>query len=208
MNENVRGVEVAVNKPGRMKGRYLSGKSVQHLLLPPPDRPAAAVRLLGRERDLTDAQRAEMAEAALGVLGDARFAEVFGAGGRAEVAIAGSAEALPPGLRISGRIDRLVVLDDRVTVAANCVLENTTVGAGTELLPFTHTVVSQSTASKWRSTRLPFQAAGTSNVRRYQRRCFSSTLFITPESADSTGKGTRILPSQAVGWAASFAAIA
>jgi bifunctional UDP-N-acetylglucosamine pyrophosphorylase/glucosamine-1-phosphate N-acetyltransferase len=33
-----------------------------------------------------------------------------------------------------------VVLEDRVSVAANCVLENTTVGAGTELLPFIHTV--------------------------------------------------------------------
>ena len=102
-------------------GRFRRGDLIHRLLqilpdLPPPDRPAAAVRLLGRERDLTDAQRAEMAEAALGVLGDARFAEVFGAGGRAEVAIAGSAEALPPGLRISGRIDRLVVLDDRVLV--------------------------------------------------------------------------------------------
>jgi ATP-dependent helicase/nuclease subunit A len=42
---------------------------------------------------------------------------VFGPGSRAEVAIAGSAEALPPGLKISGRIDRLVVLPDRVLVA-------------------------------------------------------------------------------------------
>jgi ATP-dependent helicase/nuclease subunit A len=33
------------------------------------------------------------------------------------VAIAGSARALPPGLKISGRIDRLVVLPDRVLVA-------------------------------------------------------------------------------------------
>jgi len=33
------------------------------------------------------------------------------------VAIAGSAKALPPSLKISGRIDRLVVLADRVLVA-------------------------------------------------------------------------------------------
>jgi ATP-dependent helicase/nuclease subunit A len=33
------------------------------------------------------------------------------------VAIAGAAAALPPGLKISGRIDRLVVLPDRVLVA-------------------------------------------------------------------------------------------
>jgi ATP-dependent helicase/nuclease subunit A len=58
-----------------------------------------------------------MAQAALAVLQDRRFAEVFGEGSRAEVAIAGSAAALPPGLKISGRIDRLVVLPDRVLVA-------------------------------------------------------------------------------------------
>jgi ATP-dependent helicase/nuclease subunit A len=58
-----------------------------------------------------------MTDAALAVLQDARFAEVFGSGSRAEVAIAGTAAALPPGLRISGRIDRLVVLPDRVLVA-------------------------------------------------------------------------------------------
>jgi ATP-dependent helicase/nuclease subunit A len=57
-----------------------------------------------------------MAEAALGVLQDPRFAEVFGEGSRAEVAIAGSAAALPAGLAISGRIDRLVVLPDRLLV--------------------------------------------------------------------------------------------
>jgi ATP-dependent helicase/nuclease subunit A len=42
---------------------------------------------------------------------------VFGPGSRAEVAIAGSAAALPPGLKISGRIDRLLVLPTRVLVA-------------------------------------------------------------------------------------------
>jgi ATP-dependent helicase/nuclease subunit A len=58
-----------------------------------------------------------MAGAALAVLQDARFAEVFGEGSRAEVAIAGAASALPAGLAIAGRIDRLVVLPDRVLVA-------------------------------------------------------------------------------------------
>ena len=57
-----------------------------------------------------------MAAAALTVLEDARFAKVFGDGSRAEVAVAGGANALPPGLRISGRIDRLVVLPDQVLV--------------------------------------------------------------------------------------------
>jgi ATP-dependent helicase/nuclease subunit A len=57
-----------------------------------------------------------MAQAALSVLEDPRFAEVFGAGSRAEVAIAGGARALPPGLKISGRIDRLVALPGRILV--------------------------------------------------------------------------------------------
>src|SRR5207302_2801095 len=84
--------------------------------LPAEARAAGAAALLGRERDLSAAQAAEMTAAALAVLEDARFAEVFGPGSRAEVAIAGAAAALPPGLKVSGRIDRLVVLPDRVLV--------------------------------------------------------------------------------------------
>jgi len=102
-------------------GRFRRGDLIHRLLqllpdLPAPDRAAGARALLAREPDLSDDQRAEMATAALSVLEDARFAEVFGAGSRPEVAIAGTAAALPPGLRISGRIDRLVVLPDRVLV--------------------------------------------------------------------------------------------
>jgi len=103
-------------------GRFRRGDLIHRLLQVLPDLPAGdwaegARALLARERDLSDAQRAEMTAAALSVLQDARFAEVFGPGSRAEVAIAGSAAALPPGLKISGRIDRLVVLPDRVLVA-------------------------------------------------------------------------------------------
>ncbi|MDE2489101.1 MAG: double-strand break repair helicase AddA [Alphaproteobacteria bacterium] len=103
-------------------GRFRRGDLIHKLLqllpdLAPQDRPAGAAALLGRERDLSEAQRAEMTAAALSVLEDARFAEVFGPGSRAEVAIAGAAAALPPGLKVSGRIDRLVVLRDRVLVA-------------------------------------------------------------------------------------------
>ncbi len=103
-------------------GRFRRGDLIHRLLqilpdLAPGERAAGARSLLARERDLTDAQRAEMAAAALSVLEDARFAEVFGPGSRAEVAIAGSAAALPLGLKISGRIDRLIVLPGRVLVA-------------------------------------------------------------------------------------------
>ncbi len=102
-------------------GRYRRGTIIHRLLqlLPdvaPAERSAAARRLLTGERDLTDEQRAEMAQAALAVLDDARFAEVFGPGSRAEVALAGAAKTLPGGLAVSGRVDRLVVLPDRVLV--------------------------------------------------------------------------------------------
>ncbi|CAN7638180.1 double-strand break repair helicase AddA [Phenylobacterium sp. LjRoot225] len=103
-------------------GRFRRGDLIHRLLqilpdLPAAERAAGATALLARERDLTEAQRVEMAQAALAVLQDARFADVFGEGSRAEVAIAGAAKALPTGLKISGRIDRLVVLPDRVLVA-------------------------------------------------------------------------------------------
>jgi ATP-dependent helicase/nuclease subunit A len=102
-------------------GRFRRGDLIHRLLqllpdLPVSERGAGAAALLAREADLTDAQRAEMAAAALSVLDDAQFLEVFGPGSRPEVAVAGTASALPAGLRISGRIDRLVVLEDRVLV--------------------------------------------------------------------------------------------
>jgi ATP-dependent helicase/nuclease subunit A len=102
-------------------GRYRRGEIIHRLLQLLPDiepvgRRTAAGRLLAAERDLTDDQRAEMAAAAFGVLEDDRFAEVFGPGSRAEVSVAGGAAGLPPGLAISGRVDRLVVTPDRVLV--------------------------------------------------------------------------------------------
>jgi ATP-dependent helicase/nuclease subunit A len=42
---------------------------------------------------------------------------VFGPGSRAEIALAGAAARLPPGLAVSGRVDRLLVEDHRVLVA-------------------------------------------------------------------------------------------
>jgi ATP-dependent helicase/nuclease subunit A len=102
-------------------GRYRRGTVIHRLLqllpdLPAERRPEAADRLLAREPDLTPTQRAEMAGAALAVLNDTRFAAVFGPGSRPEAAIAGRAQALPAGLAVSGRVDRLVVEPDRVLV--------------------------------------------------------------------------------------------
>ena len=103
--------------PGAPLGRFRRGDLIHRLLerlpdLAPGDRAAAATRMLSRERDLTDDQRAEMVAAAFAVLDDARFAPVFGPGSRAEAALAGSID----GTAISGRIDRLVITPERVLV--------------------------------------------------------------------------------------------
>jgi ATP-dependent helicase/nuclease subunit A len=102
-------------------GRFRRGDLIHKLFQILPDlavdqRSAAADRLLSKERDLTPEQRREMAQAALNVLHDARFAEVFGEGSRAEAAVAGTAPDLPAGLAISGRVDRMIVRPDRVMV--------------------------------------------------------------------------------------------
>ena len=103
-------------------GRWRRGDLIHRLLqllpdIAPAEREAAAHRLLARERDLTESQRAEMAAAALGVLNDARFTAVFGPGSRAEVAVAGLAPGAGPiSIPISGRVDRLLVEAGRALV--------------------------------------------------------------------------------------------
>ena len=112
---------LARSGPGGTLGRFRRGDLIHRLLerlpdAPPELWPELAPRLLARERDLDAVQRTEMIEAALGVLTDARFAPVFGPGSRPEVAVTGSAPDLPPGVVVSGRIDRLVVTPDRVLI--------------------------------------------------------------------------------------------
>ena len=102
-------------------GRFRRGDLIHKLLQVLPDLPEdlrakSAQKLLDREPDLTSDQKREMISAALGVLNDVRFAEVFGPGSRPEVSLAGTGARLPKGLNISGRLDRLVVLPDRVLV--------------------------------------------------------------------------------------------
>ncbi|WP_406852399.1 double-strand break repair helicase AddA [Brevundimonas sp. BH3] len=106
---------------GAALGRFRRGDLVHRLLerlpdIAPATRREAAQRLLSKEIDLDDAQRAEMIEAAFSVLDDARFAPVFGAGSRAEVALTGTAPELPQGVKINGQIDRLVITPERVLV--------------------------------------------------------------------------------------------
>lgn len=107
--------------PGAPLGRFRRGDLIHRLLerlpeIAPAARPDAAVRMLAREPDLDPAQRTEMIAAAFRVLDDPRFAPVFGPGSRAEAALTGWAPGLPPGVSISGRIDRLVITTDRVLV--------------------------------------------------------------------------------------------
>ncbi len=101
--------------------RYRRGDLIHRLLQTLPEvapevRPDLAERLLAREPGLEAEARAEMITAALAVMDDSQFASVFGPGSRAEVALAGAADALPEGVSISGRIDRLVVTPERVLV--------------------------------------------------------------------------------------------
>jgi ATP-dependent helicase/nuclease subunit A len=107
-------------RAGRL-GRFRRGELIHRLLqllpdLAPEARDAAAVRLLAKEPDLDTDQRTDIATAALTLLADARFAEVFGPGSRAEAAIAGGSAELPSALRLSGRVDRMVVTATRVLV--------------------------------------------------------------------------------------------
>ena len=103
-------------------GRFRRGELIHRLLqilpdLDPASWDRAARRLLEKEAGLTADQVSEMTAAALGVLEHPEFAFLFGPGSRAEAGIVGGAAAFPEGLRISGRIDRLVVRDDEVLFA-------------------------------------------------------------------------------------------
>ncbi|MBW8881443.1 MAG: PD-(D/E)XK nuclease family protein, partial [Asticcacaulis sp.] len=104
-------------------GRYRRGNLIHKLfeILPevsPAMRGTVAARYLGRQDDLTEAQRSEMAGAVMAVLEDARFAEAFGPQSRPEVALAGQigVNARGEAIMLSGRIDRLVVTADRVLI--------------------------------------------------------------------------------------------
>ena len=63
-------------------------------------------------RTSTPAQRAEMVEAAFGVMDDPKFAAVFGPGGRAEAPVIGRLGSSV----INGRVDRLVITDEAILV--------------------------------------------------------------------------------------------
>ncbi|MFS8035684.1 double-strand break repair helicase AddA [Xanthobacter sp. AM11] len=84
-----------------------------------PERAAAGLRLLRHAADgLPEALHQEVLKEALGVLGHAPLADLFGAGSRAEVPVIGhlrGRDALP--YHVSGRIDRLAVAPGGLVVA-------------------------------------------------------------------------------------------
>ena len=98
--------------------RFLRGLLIHRLLqslpeLAPDARAAAAARYLARPLwNLDAARQAAIAAEALRVIEDARFAAVFGPGSRAELSIAGRVGERA----VSGQIDRLVALEDRVLI--------------------------------------------------------------------------------------------
>jgi ATP-dependent helicase/nuclease subunit A len=99
------------------------GTLVHRLLQSLPDiaassRHDAALAYLARNADgWTEDERKQLAEGALALIADARFAPVFAPGSRAEVSIVGRLERphRQPAL-VSGQIDRLVVTDHEVLI--------------------------------------------------------------------------------------------
>jgi ATP-dependent helicase/nuclease subunit A len=108
----------------RERARALQRGTLVHRLLqalPEVDaarRHDAAERYLFRNAaDWAEAERAALATSVLGLIADARFAEVFAPGSRAEVSIVGrlARPGRPPAL-VSGQIDRLVVTPAEVLI--------------------------------------------------------------------------------------------
>jgi ATP-dependent helicase/nuclease subunit A len=108
----------------QLRARALQrGTLVHRLLQSLPDlatkqRRDAALQYLARNADAwSDGDRAALADAVLALIADSSFGRVFGAGSRAEVAIAGRLQRVgrPPAL-VSGQIDRLVVTPSEVVI--------------------------------------------------------------------------------------------
>ena len=107
---------------GNQDRRFLRGTLIHRLLQTLPElaadeREAAARRLLGApSHQLDDAAQAEIVAATFAVLNDPDFAEIFGAGSRAEASLVGQIIFAGKPVLVSGQIDRLCVSDTRVLV--------------------------------------------------------------------------------------------
>jgi ATP-dependent helicase/nuclease subunit A len=100
------------------EARFRRGRLIHRLLQELPDitpaaRADAARRWLARPtHHLTAEAQAAIAAEVLAVIDDSRFAPLFGGGSRAEVPLSGEID----GQLITGQIDRLLILDNEVTV--------------------------------------------------------------------------------------------
>ena len=101
----------------------LRGSLVHQLMQSLPDiavekrRRAADDYLARAGNELSQDQRAKIAEQVMLVLEDARFHELFAPGSRAEVPIVGRLQRDGKTVRVSGQIDRLVVTQGSVLIA-------------------------------------------------------------------------------------------
>ncbi len=106
--------------PVRASAALLRGSALHRLLELLPETPAAvrsgaADRLLARMAPTIDEEtRAAWRDEAMAVINAPAFAEAFGPGSQAEVAIAGDLEGAEGTVTVSGRIDRLYVDANRV----------------------------------------------------------------------------------------------
>jgi ATP-dependent helicase/nuclease subunit A len=106
-------------QPGGARQRALMRGNIVHRLMQSlPDvtaqrRAEAARRFLGRQSELGEDERTEIANQVLALLADPRFAPLFAPGSRAEVSIAGRLGDRP----LSGQVDRLAVTQEAVLIA-------------------------------------------------------------------------------------------
>ncbi|MCA0318065.1 MAG: double-strand break repair helicase AddA [Proteobacteria bacterium] len=92
----------------------LTHRLLQSLPAVPVDRRTeSAARFLAGQPDLDVALGDEIARTALGLLGDPRLADLFGAGSLPEVPLAGRLAGRP----VSGQIDRLLIAPERIVIA-------------------------------------------------------------------------------------------
>jgi len=107
---------------GQQDRRFLRGTLIHRLLQTLPEletgeREAAAKRLLASpSHQLDEVAQAEIAAATFAVLNDPDFAEIFGAGSRAEASLVGQINFAGKPVLVSGQIDRLCVGETRVLV--------------------------------------------------------------------------------------------
>jgi ATP-dependent helicase/nuclease subunit A len=119
MAHRVKSTEAIAQRTRALQQGTLVHRLLQSLPDLPPERrrDAARAHLARNASGWSEAERDELAEKVIALIADSRFAAVFAAGSRAEVAIVGrlTLQGRPPAL-VSGQIDRLVVTPNEVFI--------------------------------------------------------------------------------------------